>query len=175
MLFPIFAGKFQAFREFNSGIAENQIRFFVKFRQKAFDQLGDDGKPKFWALTGSGARVEDVGGGKALHLTGDVCYQYMMGQKDAPRQISYTFRAKGSGMLKTFFYSFTDTPNARAKHGYDRRFNKNREGGRFSLSPEWRSFTAEFEIPANETVGLAFTLEGKGSEAYVGDVSASAK
>ena len=144
-------------------------------RNGSFDQLGDDGKPKFWALTGSGARVEDVGGGKALHLTGDVCYQYMMGQKDAPRQISYTFRAKGSGMLKTFFYSFTDTPNARAKHGYDRRFNKNREGGRFSLSPEWRSFTAEFEIPANETVGLAFTLEGKGSEAYVGDVSASAK
>lgn len=144
-------------------------------RNGSFDLLGDDGKPRFWALTGKGARVEEVGGGMALHLTGDVCYQYMMGQKDVPRQVSYTFRAKGAGTLKTFFYSFTDTPNARARHGYDRRFNKNRDGGVFELSPEWKSFTSEFEIPANETVGLAFCLAGKGGEAYVDDVSAYAK
>ena len=99
----------------------------------------------------------------------------MLGQKSAPRRISYTFRAKGRGKLKTFFYSFTDTPNARAKHGYDRRFNKNRDGALFELSDDWKSFTEDFEIPANETVGLAFSLSGKGSEAWVDDVSVSLK
>ena len=139
----------------------------------SFDELDGKGEPKAWALTGKRARIEDVGGNKVLRLTGDVCYQYMFGRKQEARRISYTFRAKGAGILKTFFYSFTDTPNARAKCGYDRKFNKNRDGGRFALSSEWNSFTAEFEIPANETVGLAFCLAGKGGEAMVDDVFVS--
>ena len=142
-------------------------------RNGSFDEFDDKGKLKFWAITGKGAGIQDVGGNKVLRLAGDVCYQYMLGQKKEPRRISYTFRAKGSGKLKTFFYSFTDTPNARAKHGYDRKFNKNREGGVFDLSSEWTSFTSEFEIPANETVGLAFSLAGKGGEAFVDDIYVS--
>jgi len=53
--------------------------------------------------------------------------------------------------------SFTDTTNARAKHGYDRKFNPNRPETSFALTPEWKSYTATFTVPANETLGLAFT------------------
>ena len=89
-------------------------------------------------------------------------------------RIRYTFRARGKGTLKTFFYSFTDTPNARAPHGYDRTFNPNHDGATFALTPDWRSYSAEFVNPANERCGLAFTGGSAACEADIDDVAAVA-
>ncbi len=75
----------------------------------------------------------------------------------------------GAGVLKTYFYSFTDTPNARAKHGYDRKFNSNRPGETFSLVPEWKSYSASFIVPANETLGLAF-IGDDANDVFIDDV-----
>ncbi len=139
----------------------------------SFDDRDDSGKVMYWAFSGKGARVEKTGDNNFLHLTGDVGYQYIFGQSDNPRNMSYTFRAKGKGVLNVFFYSFTDTPDASVKNGYRRKFNKNHKGIKVDLSSEWKSFSSNFEIPAGETVGIAFTPAGKGSEAFVDDVSAA--
>ena len=120
----------------------------------------------------------EEGGNKVAELNGDTLYQYLTGklaQPKEPLKIKYSFRAKGKGKLKTFFYSFTDTPNARAKHGYDRKFNPNHPGDEFELSPDWKSHSAEFTIPANETVGLAFTAGKDGADVVLDDVAVTVR
>ena len=143
-------------------------------RNGAFDQTDDKGVLRNWSFAYSHGKVVDEAGNKVAELNGDTLYQYLTGklaQPKEPLKIKYSFRAKGTGKLKTFFYSFTDTPNARAKHGYDRKFNPNHPGGEFELSPDWKSHSAEFTIPSNETCGLAFAAGKGGADIRIDDVA----
>ena len=130
-------------------------------RDGAFEKTDDKGALRNWAIGNGHAKVVDEAGNKVMALNGDVAYTYLLdgglAQPKQPVEVRYSFRARGSGTLKTYFYSFTDTTNARAKHGYDRKFNPNRPETSFALTPEWKSYTATFTVPANETLGLAFT------------------
>lgn len=139
----------------------------------AFEQLDEKGLPKNWALAYAHAQVVEEDGNRFLRLGPDTVYEYLaLGQPKAPTRIRYTFRARGTGTLKTFFYSFTDTPNARAPHGYDRTFNPNHDGASFALTPDWRSYSSEFTNPADEHCGLAFTGGSATCEADIDDVTA---
>ena len=143
-------------------------------RNGSFEESNEQGALKYWALAYNRAKVVEEGGNKVAELNGDVVYQYLIGKLAQPKEpirIKYSFRAKGTGKLKTFFYSFTDTPNARAKHGYDRRFNPNHPGDEFELTPGWKSHSAEFTIPPGETCGLAFAAGKGGADIRIDDVA----
>jgi len=76
--------------------------------------------------------------------------------------------------VSVVFYSFTDTPNAKAKHGYDRKFNPNHPGAVFGLASEWRSYSGEFTVPPNERCSLAFSKADADAKMELDDVTAVA-
>ena len=139
----------------------------------AFERLNGKAKPANWALAYAAAAVVEENGNRFLRLNSDVVYNLLsLPQRAKPVRIRYAFRARGKGKLKTFFYSFTDTPNARAKHGYDRRFNPNHRGQTLDLTSQWRPYSGTFTVPADERCSLAFVSGGAGAEIDLDDVTA---
>lgn len=138
-------------------------------RNGSFDALDANGAPKNWTFAHGRGSVAEERGNRFARIDGDVLYQYVT--RAGAKRIAYSFRARGKGRLKTFFYSFTDTPNARAKHGYDRRFNPSLPGGKFALAEGWQNYSATFTVPENETCGLAFTPVDGAEGVCVDDVS----
>lgn len=141
----------------------------------SFDRMGGAGVPEGWTFAYGTAKVVEADGNRFVRLNGDTVYEYLrLDQPKEPLRLRYAFRARGKGTLKTFFYSFTDTPNAQAPHGYDRRFNPSHEGAAFALTETWKAYSGEFTNPAGERCGLAFTGVGEGGEIELDDVTAVA-
>ena len=141
----------------------------------AFELLDEKGRPKNWAIAYGKAEIVEESGNRFLRFSSDSVYEYLaLGQPKEPVKIRYSFRARGKGKVKTFFYSFSDTPSARAKHGYDRKFNENHPGETFVLTDEWRSYTGEFVNPPDECCALAFTNDGKDCRIDIDDIAVNA-
>ena len=139
----------------------------------AFEQVDEKGKLENWAIAYNNAKVVNERGNRFLRLTADTVYEYLaLGQPAKATRVRYSFRARGKGKVKTIIYSFTDTPNARAKHGYNRTFNETHPGETFELTEEWKSYSSEFTNPANEHCGLGFSNVSQGCEVDLDDVSA---
>jgi hypothetical protein len=119
----------------------------------SFSDLDKNGKLRHWAING-GTAVKPEGKANAVVLNGRL-WQTMahgeLAQKDVPRKLRYEFLAKGKGEVSVLFYRYSDTPNPKAKHGYERKFNPAAgKGGTFKLDGRLRRCTGEYTVPAGE-------------------------
>ena len=120
----------------------------------SFADIGKDGKPVAWALTGAKSKTVPEGKGHAVVLHGAL-FQTMahgaLGQSQEPRKLRYEFLAKGPGKVNVGFYRYVDTPNRKAKHGYDRKFiPEGGKGGTYTLTDKPSLFSGEYTVPAGE-------------------------
>ena len=135
----------------------------------SFTDLNKDGKPVSWGINGANTKIVPEGKGNAVVLKGAI-YQLMahgaLGQKPFPRRLRYEFLAKGPGKASVSFYRYTDTPNPKAKYGYDRKFNpEGGKGGTFELTDKPRLCSGEYEVPAGEWNAIAIN-SGDGVTVY---------
>ena len=125
----------------------------------SFSDLDRNGNPVNWGINGKGTKVVSSGSGNAVVLSGAL-YQTMahgeLGQKPGPRRFRYEFMAKGPGKIDVLFYRYVDTPNRKAKHGYERKLLPNHgKGGTFTLTDKSALYSGEHEIPAGEWDAIA--------------------
>ena len=128
----------------------------------SFDDLDDGGKPVKWTV--SKAAVRQDGSGKALELAADGhAYQLLtdreLWQSPQPRPITVTFKAAGQGKLNLSVLRYTDTPDAKAKHGYQRAVHPTARLASFDLAEKPALFTATYTIPAGEWAGIMFSTD----------------
>jgi hypothetical protein len=126
----------------------------------SFSDLDNRGKPKYWGIAGDGTEIVSNGQGNFVELNGRL-YQTMahgeLRQGAEPRKLRYEFLAKGPGKVDVYFYRYIDTPNPKAKHGYERKFNPDAgKGGTFALVDKPRLYAGEYEVPAGEWNSIAF-------------------
>jgi len=139
-----------------------------------FSSVDERGWPKGWIFISSCVGVVETKHGKALKLLSPQSARKTMahrelGQKPVSRKLSYTFTAFGKGRVKVSFDRYTDTPDAKAKYGYNRARNKpDGQGGVYVLTSEPQVFTGTYEVPAGEWATIAFSSEG--GEAYLKSV-----
>ena len=119
----------------------------------SFSDLDKNGKLRHWAING-GTAVKPEGKANAVVLNGRL-WQTMahgeLAQKNVPRKLRYEFLAKGKGEVSVLFYRYSDTPNPKAKYGYERKFNPAAgKGGTFKLDGELKRCTGEYTVPAGE-------------------------
>ena len=125
----------------------------------SFSDLDRNGNPVNWGINGKGTKVVSSGSGNAVVLSGAL-YQTMahgeLGQKPRPRRFRYEFMAKGPGKVDVLFYRYVDTPNRKAKHGYERKLLPNHgKGGTFTLTDKSALYSGEHEISAGEWDAIA--------------------
>ncbi|NLF60732.1 MAG: DUF4838 domain-containing protein [Lentisphaerae bacterium] len=130
----------------------------------SFDDLDENGKPVKWTV--SKAEVRGEGPNKALEIAAyGHAYQLLtdrdLWQSPQPRPIVVTFRASGQGKLNLSVLRYTDTPDAKAKHGYQRAVHPTLRLASFDLAEEPALFTASYMIPAGEWAGIMFSTDKK--------------
>ena len=120
----------------------------------SFEDVDEKGHLKGWcgdAILKPG-RYEQVkhadGSGVALKLGTIISQEVTKGPfnvSDRPRTFKYSFRAKGPGTLNVFFFRFTNIPKRHIvePHG---------AGGTYKLTDEWKTYTGEYTIAANEWI-----------------------
>jgi len=139
-------------------------------RNGSFDELDENGKPKFWNL-GKNSTVEKSGSGHAVRVNGDIHQGLTVGElKQQPfeRKIIYSFKASGKGKLQVRFFRYTDTPDPKEKKRYRRTFHRPYlVTATFEVTEQPKLYQGKYTIAPNEWV--AFDLVGKGI--LVDDVS----
>ena len=130
----------------------------------SFDELDDDGKPVKWAVSQAAVRAD--GPGKALEIAANGhAYQLLtdrdLWQSPQPRPITVTFKAAGQGKLHLSVLRYTDTPDAKAKHGYQRIVHPTTRLASFDLAEKPALLTATYTIPAGEWAGIMFSTDQK--------------
>ncbi|MBO4632078.1 MAG: DUF4838 domain-containing protein [Lentisphaeria bacterium] len=128
----------------------------------SFDDLDQNGKPKFWVMTKDSA-VEKSGSGHAVRINGEVSQNLTVGElKQQPfeRKITYSFKASGKGKLAVRFLRYTDTPDPKAKKPR-RKFHKPfSTAATYEVTEQPKIHHGKYVIAPNEAV--VFELRGKG-------------
>ena len=137
-------------------------------RNGTFDDLGQDGKPKGWEFPNGWSGTEKGPTGVSLPLVPPQLVQQTMwhgslGQKPVPHRCRYAFTASGKGTVAVSFARYRDTPNVKAKYGYDRaNLSPAGVGGTFAVDGPAKTFSGEYEIPADEWDSIRIAVrEGK--------------
>ena len=144
-------------------------------RNGSFEELDKKGRPKGWSVS-SGAAVErSATGCNRIRLPqGQQVWQTMwhgaLKQADRPRRMVYSLKASGTGRVVVSFYRYRDAYDANAK-GHNRRemLKPDATGETFVLTDEMRTFTGEYEVPADEWDSIV--LQAAGGTAILDDVS----
>ena len=125
----------------------------------SFEDVDADGQPKEWSKISAKSRIVRRGGSNALEMNGCSFFQLItrgeLNQKPYPRRMSVTYRAKGPGRLSVYVLRYSDAHNPKTG-GYKRSFLPTAGLARVDLTEEERLYTHEYEIAAEEWVGIGF-------------------
>ena len=128
----------------------------------SFEDIYKDGQPKSWSKISKKSRIVDRGGSKALLLDECTVFQLItrgeLNQKPYPRRMSVMYRAKGPGSLSVFALRYSDRHDPRTGKN-NRSFLPSAPIAKMDLDGEERLYAHEYEIAADEWIGLGFRAE----------------
>ena len=131
----------------------------------SFEKIGKDGLPENWRCTGD-VRIEEANGGHVVRIPGTSGVHHgldgELGQKDEPRKLVFSFRAKGQGRMIVRFFRYHDDADPKAPHGYRRDQRPSETVGIYDLTDEWKSYFGEYVIRSGERATIRFQGECKG-------------
>ena len=122
----------------------------------SFEEMNQNGTPKYWALR-KGASIVKTDNGNALKLEGIASYAFELiwwgelQQGPQERKITFSFKASGEGTVKVAFFRYSDTTNPRSRKNMGTDF-----AGPYQLTETPQEFKGEYTIKANEWIGFGF-------------------
>ena len=128
----------------------------------SFEDVDKDGQPKAWSKISKTSKVVDRSGSKALEMDNCTVFQLItrgeLNQRPYPRRMSVKYRAKGPGVIKVFALRYSDKHDPRTGKN-NRTFLPSAEIAKVELGDGERLMEHEYEIAADEWIGLGFRVD----------------
>ncbi|MBO5922977.1 MAG: DUF4838 domain-containing protein [Lentisphaeria bacterium] len=143
----------------------------------SFENLNSKGTPENW--NSKNCKIIKNGASNSIRLeNGSFIYQFLthpeLNQQPIARKIKVSFRSSGKGTVNVYAVRYNDTKDAKAKHGYRRKFFSTQQFYKANLSGKQTLHSCEYTINPDEWIALRFTVSGKkGSFLILDDVAVS--